>query len=375
MDKEDKLYVDIRTDTDVSLFDDIRSLQLPPKPKKIIEDDSEPVILMNKPRKSSEKKKTKSKKSKKSALLDISEDLDFGMSEYMDSEEDTRRIMDIEDIAAMRTIDDDDDDIVKAQKKGYKKLKDNKNEYKKEFAEEITLLYQLMDETTKFGKDLEKDLNSMRNTKVRGVSKYSNDLAELVLSSKQTKLNILKEIASVKKTIADLAQKSEKTKANAEAETNKNERLASNYFNKILSHGRTDFIRSLENDPGSGGAYAAELDNIYDNVDMEERSLQKTLEERLDGIVNPYRSEDGGKYIEYENRGVTIEVHKCVDTGEWNFVAVDKYGDIIDDYPLPTKRTAGRMKFSDDGTYCSDAAGRMYKIQEYYLPDDNDANY
>ena len=59
----------------------------------------------------------------------------------------------------------------------------------------------------------------MRGQKVRGVNKYANDLAELVLTSKQNKLNILKEISSVKKSIADLkikadAMKTEKGKTN-----------------------------------------------------------------------------------------------------------------------------------------------------------------
>lgn len=374
MDKDGKLYIEIRTESENDLLEDIKNLQLPPRPIKYKEDNSEPVILMNSTPKI---KKKKEKKNKKGTLSTISSDMDLDVYEeepLTEEELDEREqsLLDIEEIME-RKKKSEDDDIVKTQKKGYKKLKEHKNAYKKEFAEEITLLYNLLDETTKFSKSIEKELNGMRSTKVRGASKYSTELTEIVLSSKQTKLNILKEIASIKKNIADLAQKAEKNTKNDEDSINKNERLAAAYFKNILSHGRSNFIQSIER-PTDDDEYFIP-DTSDDNngfVDREELEYSRKLEERLDGIVNPFRSEAGSKYIEYEQRGVTVEVHKCVDTGEWDFVAIDKEGEIVEDYPVPTKKSAGRVRFSDDGTYCTDSLGRMYKVYQYYLPDDEE---
>lgn len=345
--------------SEISITDEIRSL----KPIKTSIDEPDPVILSNhKP------EKKKKKKKKKSSLTAMSGDLDLVLTEEdVNEEEATQTLLDVDKIIFSHDIFDDSDEIVSEQKKGYKKLKNGQNSFKKEFAEEITLLYSLLDETTQYAKDLEKDLKGIRGSKVRGVSKYSNDLASLILTAKQTKLNIIKEISSVKKTVADLGIKD--TKNNDNKNTNNTEALASQYFKHILAHGRTDFISRMGDAP-----IDIDVDELTRSgySDQEELEYNRLLEDRLSSTDNPFRSADGSKYIEYENRGVEIRVNKCIDTGEWDFVAVDRTGVRIDDYPLPTKRSAGRMKFSDDSTYATDSAGIMYKVMEYYLPDNDD---
>ncbi len=316
-------------------------------------------------------KEKKSKKNKKSKLDDMLA-LDVRDSSYDDFDD---GLIDVEEVVESITNPGSPKNIIKEQKKGYEKLKNEKNNFKKEFAEELTLLYNLLDETNKFGKDLEKELGSLRGSRVRGASKYSNDLAELVLTSKQSKLNILKEITSVKKTIADLQIKSEGKNKEKDEGSRSPEYLASAYYRNILSHGRNDFIKQL-----SGGGrddeysdIAAEIDTMKQNhfVD-EDRDYTDILEARLTEDGNPTRSYEGSKYIEYENRNVNVVVKRCVDTGEWNLVAIDKHDIEIDDYPLPSRRDLGKMKFSSDGNYATDEYGRMYTVVDYYLDDDDD---
>lgn len=366
-------------DNPPSLLNEIKNLTETKKPKaKDIED--EPVILMNvKPK---ERKETKKPKKKKKSLLLGAFDTDENDPEY-DLEEHESTLLDVDNILLNIEEEDQDNSIIKEQKKGYKKLKKGENEYKKEFAEELTLLYSLLDETSKFSKDLEKELSSLKGNKVRGVSKYTNDLAELVLTSKQNKLNILKEITAVKKTVADLKIKAE-GKAGKDKESNGNnpEQLAAAYFKNVLTHGRSNFINAIG---GAGNdappAYSDEIEDERDafidkiemlrgnNTDDDSDKYSQFMMDRLNNSDNPYRSAEGSKYIEYENLGVKLYVKKCIDTGEWEFIAVDKNGRQIYDYPLPSKRDAGRMRFSDDGQYATDAKGRIYTVKEYYLPE------
>lgn len=348
-----------------NVLDEIKSLK-PVTASPI--DDYEPVILGKK--KPKEKKK---KKKRKSSLASIGVDLGMIPTEDEIESEDTNGEDDPITIGAfLEKLDERDEDdsagIVDKQKRGYKKLKKGEDKYKKEFAEEITLLYSLLDETTQYSKELEKDLKGIRSSKVRGVSKYSNDLAALVMTSKQTKLSIIKEIAAVKKSIADLGFKDRKDDNNNKA-NNSSEALASQYFKNILTHGRTDFIDMVSGSRDDDDDDVSELSRSGFS-DREELEYNRILEERLSSTDNPFRSADGSKYIEYENRGVEIRVSRCIDTGEWEFIAVDKTGNRVDDYPLPDKRTAGRMKFSEDSTYARDQLGRMYTVMEYYLPND-----
>ena len=59
-------------------------------------------------------------------------------------------------------------------------------------------------------------------------------------------------------------------------------------------------------------------------------------------------------------------IKKCVDTGDWEFIAVDKDNQEIVGFPLPSKESTGKMKFSEDGRYASDKYGRSYKVIEYF---------
>jgi hypothetical protein len=323
-------------------------------------------------------RKPKTKKNKKNKMM-ISDIFDVGDIDEDSQEDQERELLDVDEVIRRREEEDDNANIIKEQKKGYKKLKKDDNDFKKEFAEELTLLYDLLDETSKFGKSIEKELNALRGSKVRGVSKYSNELTELVLSSKQNKLNILKEISGLKKTIADLKIKSEAKSKDKDNDSNSPERLASAYFKNILSHGRGAFINSYSNGDYEDPQDDERMDLIstIENARQQQSTEEdvdvyaKLLADRLDNAPNPYRSAEGTKYIEYENRNVKLYVKKCIDTGEWEFVAIDKNKCQIDDYPLPSKRDAGRMKFSDDGTYATDSKGRIYNVIEYYLPDDD----
>ena len=353
---------DIDTIENTSIVDQIKTLPTIKNTSKA-QDDS-PIYTHNISKKPKEKKQKKKKKSK------IDDILEFDLS---DDYNEFDGLLDDEQIVDSIINPGSPKNIIKEQKKGYEKLKNEKNNFKKEFAEELTLLYNLLDETNKFGKDLEKELGNLRGSRVRGVSKYSNDLAELVLSSKQNKLNILKEITSVKKTIADLQIKSEGKNKEKAADNKSPEYMASAYFRNILSHGRNDFIKHL------GGGDEDEYTNIVSEIERdktfnteEDYDYTDILEARLNEEGNAMRSDAGSKYIEYENRNVKVVVKKCIDTGEWALAAIDKHNVEIDDYPLPTRRELGKMKFSSDGNYATDEYGRMYTVMEYYLDEDDE---
>lgn len=376
----EKLVININMpDNETSIVDQIDALmaipKAPPKKSKYIEEDDSHTSLSS--IKKSSKKKEKKKNKKKSLLSDtfLMDSTEEEIDRVVKSDE-MEMLLDVDELLKERDEDDRgiDDDIIGKGKSSYKKLKKNENDFKKEFAEEITLLYALLDESSKLSKSLEKDYNDIRGSKTRGISKYTNELGELVLSSKKSRLDVIKEIVAIKKTIADLKIKADGKKAVDEGEKSP-ERLASAYFKQLLQHGRVGGGKASFDDEEEEEFLSRETmlsGGYYDEMDEIPMSITDKLENRLQNEPG-LRSEEGSKYIEYENRGVKIFVKKCIDTGEWEFIALDKYDQQIDDYPLPTKKSAGRMKFSDDGTYCTDSLSRMYKVIEYYLPDEDHA--
>ena len=376
---DDKLVINVDLGDEKDLISELKSLTSDHKKKSKNfepEEDSEPILIS-----SFTKKKKDGKKKKKKKELDL--DLEFISSgkvgspeEIKDDEEsvfDDDNLIDIDEILNRDDDDNIEDPIIDEQKKGYEKRKKDENPFKKEFAEELTLLYSLLDEVNKFNKELEKKYKSVEGSKTRGVSKWTTELINSMLSAKTSKLQILKEISNIKKTIADLKIKQDGKKANIEGEKSV-DLLASQYFQNVLKYGRSKFVQDM-------GTVHDEEDEIDDLVEQIERNkmnyssdelerIQSYIEERLETEGNPFRSEAGSKYIQYENRGVKICIKRCIDTGEWEFIAIDRDNQQVFDYPLPRKRDVGKVRFSDDGRYATDERGRTYKVIEYFSPDE-----
>lgn len=318
------------------------------------------IVKDNKKKKKEKKKGKKKKKESVELLNEISDD-----EENVDN--DAFNFIDLDELYDEEREEDIEGDIVGVQKKNYDKLKKDENNYKKEFAEELTLLYNLLEELNKYNKKLEKKYDALEGAKTRGVSKYTMDLASSILQGKTSKLQVIKEIASVKKTIADLKLKHDaKNKDNGAAVSN--DALAVSYLQNIIKHGRTSFVDSLtknDHDDDDIQIDGWDLDsNLGDALNYDK--YHSMIDERLSSETNRYRdSEDGDKYIKYENLGVKLFIKRDIDTGDWELIALDKNRQQIYDYPIPDKKSLGKMKFTDDGSYASDKYGRSYKVIEY----------
>lgn len=377
------IFIDV-PEEGVSLLSGIRSLsKLAPvrkQPDPVVEE-SEPLILS----KIGKKKDKKNKKDKKKGLEMEYLSLGEVVNTKEESDEDDELLDGVGDgddklldIDALLNDDDEqiEDGIIDEQRKSYGKLKNQENPYKKEFAEELTLLYNLLHEIDKFGKDLEKKYKQIENSKVRGASKYVNDLIISILTSKTSKLSVLKEISSIKKIVNDLKIK-EDGKKSGQSEGASAQQIATTYLQNILKMGRSNFTRQLAGAGSAGGIGEVDMDDVDDLVsDIESSSdsynesamdaIQRKIEERLELEGNPMRSDAGSRMIEYENRGVKIIVRKCTDTGEWDFIAVDRDNQKIPGYPVPDKTMVGKVKFSQDDRYATDSMGRTYKVMSYF---------
>lgn len=271
------------------------------------------------------------------------------------------------------------DPIIDEQRKGYKKRKNDKNPFKKEFAEEMTLLYDVYSNVSDLAKDLEKLVKSTQNSRVRGTSKNFNETIGNLISARSTQLSILKEMTSVKKTIADLKLKEDAKKNNND--DNKNSALlASTYLQQVLNAGRNNFVQKVrgttrpgflvdsylpteeEDDDSSDTGTLADFAGVVPGYsDDEEVEMNEYLMQRLEDEGNPFRSDDGDKLIQYEKRGVQVCVKRDNATGEYEFIAVDRDNQIVHDYPLP--KNTGKMKFA--GPNATDRYGVTYKVIEY----------
>lgn len=258
--------------------------------------------------------------------------------------------------------------LTKKGKRSYDKYKEDENEFKKEFAEELTMLYDLLDDANKFSKKLSKKYDSIDGSKAKGTSKYLNDLIASVLTSNTNKLQIIKEITNLKKTIQELKIKADGKKGNISDGDGSLENQANDFFSNIMGVGRNNFLAALNGDPDSqlsSSDYSSDNDIEYVNSLPEaQEELHEKINERL--MNESSRSIEGDKYIIYENLQPELVIMYNVLDNSWDMIAVDKDGQRIIDYPVPTKKELGKMKFSSDHKFATDAYGRSYKCMEKY---------
>lgn len=349
------------------------------KPKVDIRDDSAGTLVMLKPKEKGEKKKKKGGKKGRIELDFLMDSLMGGESSEGEESEGISQsaFIDVDEIFRERDEDDDDltNGIIGEQKQGYEKRKKDQNQYKKEFAEEVTMLYDLLDEINKFSKELEKRYKDSSGSRVRGTSKYINDLIISILNSKNSKLNVIKEIANIKKLIEDFKLKADSKAAKSE-EGKSQEATAAMYLKNLLNYGRNNFIRDYTGGANAPGGPDIEdmadslsgndndSDRDFDLDDDYNERINELIEDRLDNENNIWRSNDADKYIEYESRGVKIYISKETESNDWEFIALDQFGQEVPEYPLPKKKDVGKMKFGDDGKNATDSTGRPYKVIE-----------
>lgn len=380
------LHIEINTGEPISrknLISDIRELQTNAKGNKkkrteIPEDDGFRLGALPKKKK---KKKDKSKKKKTDTGFVAFGTLGENFDDVETTEEDEgSRLIDFDSI--FEGEDDDlEDSIISSERGKYSKRKKDENPFKKEFAEEMTLLYSVYDEVKDFGKDIEKRYKAATSaaSRVRGANKYTGDLTEAMLNTLKMKADITKDIIFLKKTQAELNFKRE-AKDNKSNESQSTDAIATRYMQQILSHGRNEFIQGMSNRGGVGNAGDEHDDEITSAIaEFEERKngyspyemdiYADMLEERLDSEDNPMRSPEGTKYIQYEHEKPRIVIKRCIDTNDWEFVALNKDNQILPDYPLPDPALSGTVTFSDSDNYAKDERGRGYEVIDYFSED------
>ena len=359
---------------------------------------SEFMLSQVKKKKDEHKKEKKKKNKKEKKKQKISDGLEVYTSEGLvdvDEAAEIKKEKDEFDLLLEDSFIDimeddvDDEDIIRSERNKYNSRKKDENPYKKEFNEEITLLYGMLDEINRLAKGVEKQYKAIESSKVRGVSKYSNDLLSNLANLKTNKLQIIKEIAAIKKVVADLGIKSDKSSGKGgEGSSLNTEQMMSSYLNNIMSGGRKNFLDALSGG-GSGGSPVNtgvieedEFDTLMgegnpsmtgelqfeEEEDKTAEDFQRIIQSRLEEEGNSLRDEEGTQYIQFENMGVSVVINRSLDTGDWEFVAIDRNGEEVEEYPLPDRTKIGKMTFRDE--YAKDARGRTYKVYDYEEDDD-----
>ena len=234
----------------------------------------------------------------------------------------------------------------KKKKKKKKKDKQDLVDYKKEFEPEMALYKNLMVEQNKFTNSLQSEYDKITSVKgsSRGITKQLTDLMDNITKARALAVQLVEKNVNTKKLIADLTIKQKKELGDNNDDGTNITDFASTYLKKMLDE-RSSILSNSFSDPTV--AEYEDTESLFNDLSL--------------SLGEDTRDEEVSKYLEYENRNVTINVVIVDDDIEnYEFIAKDEDGEIIDDYPLPYKT---KISVNRSTNVATDAYGKKYFIE------------
>ena len=238
----------------------------------------------------------------------------------------------------------------KKKKKKNKKNKENDMiDFKKEFEPEAALYKNLLIEQTRFTEALQKEYDSIKSVKSssRGVTKQLTDLVENITDARALAMQLVDKQVNIKKQAAELNMKQRKELGNQGADGENMADFASSYLKQMLNDRQVLF------NGGTGESTVTDYteDELFDE-------LSSTLSADTD--ESNQRPDEVELYLKYENSNVKVYVVITDDDVEnYEFLAKDQDGNILDDYPLPNH---SKISVNRSTGIATDTYGKKYTI-------------
>lgn len=326
--------------------------------------------------KKTKKKNKKNKASTDPLVIETSEIL-MGTEEIFSEEAEKIIPKDIGALGMFTGIDGDTtkiiDGILTKQSRSYANRKNHVDKYKKEFAEELTLLYNMSktnNEIVTLLHQAAKDAIKSSGNRVRGqLSMMQNNLLQSYNAALTNQLSITKELSTTKKISEDLALRKHSNDIKAGTlEKEGNNAMDAAAFMRMLNMSKetadmTQGVSMVDSMSAELGTYTAEqvmtnqplVPPQYDNDD----DIDHRLADRMSG--GSFRSAEDTRRLVYDNQGAKIVIIRDSEN-DWYMEARMNDGTVIDDYPLPSKESLGGISFN--GSKAKDKAGRMYELDD-----------
>jgi hypothetical protein len=296
------------------------------------------------------KKKKKKKKDKQSRYLDDKLDLLLGESDEFGGDD----FLSSDDIITLKKPKKGKKDMIdlKAAKKNRKKNIEAK------FSPMLTNLRKILKDVEHTEASAREIFDNLRESKARYVGKTMTDLISGINQANSTRASVVREMANINKAIIELQLKDGKNKKDKDKDASSEEHGVQ-FFTKLFSGGNRAKLKEMAKD------YYNSQDD-YDEYDDDDE-FDAYIDDRLNNEDNKGRSNEGNKYIEYENE----KPEDCIfyySDGSWDTGAVNKHGERMpDDYPLIPKENLGNVRFNLDEHKATDETGRRFRVIE--IPD------
>ena len=227
------------------------------------------------------------------------------------------------------------------------------SEVSQAFARQERAIEDLVAEIDKDTIAINRDVEQMRMTRTKNY-KAMADLISARATMANIKLSAIKELSSIQKDKFDIKLKL--SKAAAGGADGEGGMAATQAVQKILSLGRGSLLSSVEDG---------------DDDDDEDYNSNAAITEIHEESDLPPAVTDGDKFIAHEDEGVEYVLDIDTETDDRQIYAVNKHGDVVSDYPLPSNPDQLNFQINELAGEATDQLQRRYRLRR----NGEDVNY
>lgn len=224
------------------------------------------------------------------------------------------------------------------------------SEVNRAFAKQEQALEMLMEEMDVGAAALDKDIEQLRMSRTKSYKALS-DMAAVRASMYNGKLAIIKQMGAITKDKYDLAIK---LKKDSNADATDNGMAATQAVQRLLSVGRQNLVGDDDDRFVSSG------DDSPAGANYDDGRPETAL--HLAADIPPAES-DGDKFIEHEGEGVEFVLDINSEDDRKVIYAVNKYGEIVEDYPLPSNQDQLSFQYNELAGEATDQLQRRYRLR------------
>lgn len=196
---------------------------------------------------------------------------------------------------------------------------------------------------------VQRDIEMLRMSRTKSYKSLA-DLISSKTSMHSARLAAIKELNSIAKTKFDIIAKKEKDKG--PNDDGSGSTSATQAVQKLLAIGRNNLLPEYYENETGGEAYT-----------ISPNTTDGTPETELERMADiPEAITDGDKFIEHENEGVEYVLDIDSNDGK-RIYAVNKYGDIVPDYPMPSNPEALDFRINEMAGEATDQLQRRYRLR------------
>lgn len=278
--------------------------------------------------------------------------------------------------------------------------RDSDEFYEARFNSSLILLREILKQVNEQITSADISLEDLKNSRARGSQTAMTAQTSNMASFLNLKLNVVKEITGINKTVSDFELKRLKELGGADNGANE-DYMMNEILKKVMnddSIGTNDtkpkkkkkkdkkeekkekkskkdledaeYVNSIisgeveyEEDDDDDDNFGLEDYDDDDDYEIDDEEIDSLLDDRIEELVDDGEIEFSETELAFKYEGnVRIVVVKNPDNDRWRFAALDDDDEEIVDYPLPTKKAVGRVTFDREKGIAKDSLGKVYEI-------------